>query len=71
MIGYFIGALLFLTGSTAVIAEEGSLPVDQRALMALDSGESDAVKALPASEQRVLKATLALKGDPPIGHWTI
>jgi murein L,D-transpeptidase YafK len=65
MINYFIGALLFLTGSIVAIAEEGPLPADQRALMALDSGESDAVKALPASEQQVLKATLALKGGSP------
>ncbi|MDT8375435.1 MAG: L,D-transpeptidase family protein [Mariprofundaceae bacterium] len=65
MINYFIGAMLLLAGSTTVIAGEGALPADQRAMMALDSGESDAVKALPASEQRVLKATLALKGGAP------
>ncbi|MCF7821745.1 MAG: L,D-transpeptidase family protein [Mariprofundaceae bacterium] len=65
MINCFIGALLLLAGSTIAIAEEGQLPVDQRAMMALDSGESDAVKALPVLEQQVLKATLALKGGAP------
>jgi len=65
MMNCFIGALLLLAGSISAIAEEGPLPADQRAMMALDSGESDAVKALPESEQMVLKATLALKGGSP------
>ena len=47
MMNCFIGALLLLAGSISAIAEEGPLPADQRAMMALDSGESDAVKALP------------------------
>jgi len=41
------------------------LPADQRALTVLDSGESDLLKALPQSEQAVLKATLALKKGSP------
>ncbi|MFC1542356.1 murein L,D-transpeptidase family protein [Pseudomonadota bacterium] len=65
MMSCFIGALLLLAGATSAIAEEGQLPADQRAMMALDSGESDAVKALPESEQMVLKATLALKEGSP------
>ncbi len=65
MMRCFIGVLLLLSGSFATIAQEAQLPVDQRAMMALDSGESDAVKAMPESEQLVLKATLALKGGAP------
>jgi len=65
MRSYFIGVLLFLSGSMAAFAEEVPLPGDQRAMMALNSGESDVVKAIPESEQVVLKATLALKGGSP------
>ncbi|MDX8404185.1 MAG: L,D-transpeptidase family protein [Mariprofundaceae bacterium] len=48
----------------AVVMAGDMLP-DQRAILALDAGEADAVKTLPQSEQAVLKATLALKGGSP------
>jgi len=41
------------------------LPADQRAMTLLAGGESDLLKALPQSEQAVLRATLALKGGAP------
>lgn len=49
----------------AIATADEMLPVDQRAIMALDAGEADAVKTLPQSEQMVLKVTLALKGGSP------
>ncbi len=63
MIKQIFAALLLLMPFVSVAEER--LPVNQRAIMALDAGEADAVKTLPQSEQVVLKATLALKSGSP------
>ncbi len=56
--------VLLLLLSTVASAEQVS-SIDQRAMVALDAGEADAVKILPRSEKLVLKAALALKGGSP------
>jgi len=59
-----VTAVLLLLLPVAVPAAE-TLAGDQRAMMALNAGEADAVRAMPQSEQMVLKATLALKDGSP------
>jgi len=56
--------ILALLLPSLLMASE-AIPVDQRAMMALDAGEEEVVKTLAQSERDLLKATLALKDGSP------